>query len=313
MAEEIDCENREVIWHYFARLLGLSMILIIPVLALTGGSDAELALMSENATIQTARVNGIDIAYKLFGEGEPLVLIMGYGSAMDLWPAMFLDKLASSYKVVIFDNRGMGYSTAPAGNFSIEEMADDVAGLMDALRIDQAHVLGWSMGSLVAQEVALRHSEKVGKLVLYAPDCGGSEAVKPAPEVLEELTNTSGTPEEVGMRLFGLLFPPEFLRDNPEFYKVFPMPTEPSHPENMGRQAEAVGSWNGSCDRLSEIDRPVLLVSGTEDVIAPPDNSLFMAERIPGSWLVRFEGAGHGLMYQYPEKLATIVSAFLEP
>jgi pimeloyl-ACP methyl ester carboxylesterase len=269
--------------------------------------------MSENATIQMANVNEIEMAYKTFGEGEPLVMIIGYGSSMDLWPPKFLDKLSRSYKIVVFDNRGMGYSTAPAGNFSIEEMADDVAGLLDALEIEEAHVLGWSMGSLVAQEVALRHPEKVNKLVLYASNCGGAEAFQPAPQVLEELTNTSGTPEEVGMRLFGLLFPPEFLRENPEFYREFPTPMEPSHPENMGRQAEAVGSWNGSCDRLYQIECPALLVAGTEDVITPPDNSLIMAERIPGSWLVRFDGGGHGLMYQYPERLASLISAFLEP
>jgi len=297
----------------FAMLLGLVTILSISISAPYEISEGEFELMSENATIQKAHVNDIDIAYKVFGEGEPLVLIMGYGSAMDLWPPRFLDLLSRSYKVVVFDNRGMGYSTAPPGNFSIEEMADDAAGLLDALEIEQAHVLGWSMGSLVAQEVALRHPEKVDKLVLYAPNCGGAEAVQPAPEVLEELTNTSGTPEEVGMRLFGLLFPPEFLKENPEFYKEFPMPTEPSHPENMGRQAEAIAAWNGSCDRLYQMDCPVLLVAGTDDVITPPENSLLMTERIPGSWLVRFEGAGHGLMYQYPERLAIIVSAFLEP
>jgi pimeloyl-ACP methyl ester carboxylesterase len=294
-------------------LLGLAMISAASVSASSGTSEGEFELMSENATIQMVHVNDIEMAYKVFGEGEPLVLIMGYGSAMDLWPPRFLDLLSRSYKVIVFDNRGMGYSTAPPGNFSIEEMADDAAGLLDALEIEQAHVLGWSMGSLVAQEVAFRHPERVDKLVLYASNCGGAEAVQPSPEVLEELTNTSGTPEEVGMRLFGLLFPPEFLKENPEFYKEFPMPTEPSHPENMGRQAGAIAAWNGSCDRLYQIECPVLLIAGTEDVITPPDNSLIMAERIPGSWLVRFEGAGHGLMYQYPERLASIVSAFLEP
>ncbi len=297
----------------FVMLLGLIILPSTLISASYGTSEEVLELMSENSTIQKMHVNDSEMAYKVFGEGEPLVLIMGYGSAVDLWPPKFLDHLSSNYKVIVFDNRGMGYSTAPAGNFSIEEMADDAAGLLDALEIEQAHVLGWSMGSLVAQEVALRHPEKVEKLVLYAANCGGAEAVQPSSEVLEELTNTSGTPEEVGMRLFALLFPPEFLKENPEFYKEFPMPTEPSHPENMGRQAEAIATWSGSCDRLSQIEGPVLLVAGTDDVITPPDNSMIMAERIPGSWLVRFEGAGHGLMYQYPERLASIVSAFLEP
>ncbi|HII07618.1 MAG TPA: alpha/beta hydrolase, partial [Methanotrichaceae archaeon] len=124
------------------------MISAVSVSASYGASEGEVELVSENATIQKAQVNDIEIAYKTFGEGEPLVLIMGYGSTMDLWPPRFLDKLSSKYKVIVFDNRGMGYSTAPSGNFSIEEMADDAAGLLDIREIEQAHVLGWSMGSL---------------------------------------------------------------------------------------------------------------------------------------------------------------------
>ena len=109
------------------------------------------------------------------------MLIMGYGSTMDMWDPHFLENLSSEYRVIVFDNRGMGNTTAPPGNFSIAQFANDTAGLMTALGIEKAHVLGWSMGSFVASELALRHPEKVNKIILYAADCGGKEAVAPSP------------------------------------------------------------------------------------------------------------------------------------
>ncbi len=156
-------------------------------------------------------VGDINVAYRAQGQGEPVVLIMGYGSTMDMWDPHFLENLSSKYRVIVFDNRGMGNTTAPPGNFSIAQFANDTAGLMTALGIEKAHVLGWSMGSFVAQELAIRHPEKVNKIILYAGDCGGKEAVTPSPRVLSDLVNSSGSPEERGMRLFNLLFPKDWL------------------------------------------------------------------------------------------------------
>ena len=113
-------------------------------------------------------VGDINIAYRILGQGEPVVLIMGSGSTMDMWDPHFLENLSSEYRVIVFDNRGMGNTTAPPGNFSIAQFANDTAGLMTALGIEKAHVLGWSMGSFVASELAIRHPEKVDKLILYA-------------------------------------------------------------------------------------------------------------------------------------------------
>ncbi|HWQ20385.1 MAG TPA: alpha/beta hydrolase [Methanotrichaceae archaeon] len=262
--------------------------------------------------VQKAHVGDIDMAYKVLGQGQPLIMIIGSSSTMDLWPPEVLSSLSSHFKVIIFDNRGMGYTTAQPGNFTIEQFANDTSGLMDALGIKNASILGWSMGSFIAQDLALNHPDKVDSLVLYASDCGGSHAVPPSPEVIEELTNTSGSPEERGMRLFGLLFPEEWMRVHPEFYKQFPIPNEISSPENIARQNDAVRYWAGTYDMLPGIVSPTLLIVGTEDRIAPPENSLIMAERIPGSWLVRFRGAGHGLMYQYPDEFSRIVTDFIE-
>ena len=262
--------------------------------------------------INSLPVGDIDISYRILGQGDPIVLIMGYSSTMDTWDPRFLDSLSSKYKVLIFDNRGMGNTTAPPGNFSIAQFANDTAGLMTSLGIEKAHILGWSMGSFVAQELAIRYPERVNKTILYAGDCGGKESVMPSPQVLEDLLNTSGSPEERGMRLFNLLFPKDWLSKQPPFYEWFPIPKETSLHENIERQAQAIATWPGACDRLGSIKSPTLVVTGTEDVLTPPENAFILAQRINASWLVQFEGAGHGLMYQYPDRLAKIVEDFIE-
>ncbi|GAH97822.1 unnamed protein product, partial [marine sediment metagenome] len=111
-------------------------------------------------------------AYKKFGEGDPLLLIMGYSGTIDLWATEMLKELAARYQVIIFDNRGMGKTTASDKEFTIELFADDTRGLLDALGIERAHVLGWSLGTYIAQEFALTYPDKVDKLILYAGDCG---------------------------------------------------------------------------------------------------------------------------------------------
>jgi pimeloyl-ACP methyl ester carboxylesterase len=296
-----------------SKIFGLILLLVLSVaindcIGMDYGRDKDRSV----ADAKSVPVGDIKIAYKVLGQGDPIVLIMGYGTTMDMWDPLFLDNLSSKYKIIIFDNRGMGNTTAPPGDFSIAQFANDTAGLMDALGIKKAHILGWSMGSFVAQELAIRYPEKVNKIILYAGDCGGREAVMPSHRILKDLSNTSGSPEERGMRLFNLLFPKNWLSAQPAFYKWFPLPKETSLPENIERQAQAIAKWPGACDRLGLIKSPALVVTGAEDVIAPPENAFILAQRINVSWLVQFEGAGHGLMYQYPYRLAKIVADFIE-
>jgi len=292
-----------------------SLILLFVLLVATHGCIGMDNSKEKGLSIAEAKrvpVGDINIAYRVLGQGDPIVLIMGYSSTMDMWDPLFLDNLSTKYKVIIFDNRGMGNTTSPPGNFSIAQFANDTTGLMAALGIEKAHILGWSMGSFVAQELAIRYPERVNKIILYAGNCGGKEAVMPSPQTLKDLANTSGSPEERGMRLFNLLFPKDWLSKQPAFYKWFPLPKETSLPENMQRQAQAIAAWPGTCDRLGLIKSPALVVTGAEDVIAPPENAFILAQRINGSWLVQFKGAGHGLMYQYPDRLAKIVADFIE-
>ena len=121
---------------------GISLLVTL----LTLVSVKSFEYFTSKPLISKVQVNDIKIAYKVFGHGEPLILIMGYGATMDLWDTYFLEKLAQHYQVIVFDNRGMGQSTTSAQDFSMRLFADDTAGLMEALNIKKAHVLGWSMG-----------------------------------------------------------------------------------------------------------------------------------------------------------------------
>jgi pimeloyl-ACP methyl ester carboxylesterase len=297
-------------------LLAVSVLMISSFCGCGGGKGevqkGRQRYSLEAAELRKVEVGDIEMAYKTLGAGEPLVLIMGFSGTMDLWEPLVVEELASAgYQVIVFDNRGMGETSAGTEDFTMAQFARDTAGLIQALGIERAHFLAWSMGTNIAQELALTYPESTDRLILYAADCGGPQAIQPSPDVMSELTDTSGTPEERGMRLFNLLFPQEWLNGNPDFYILFPSPEESSPPENVARQAEAMYDWGGSYDRLPDITAPTLLVTGTEDILTPPQNSLIITGRIPGAWLVQFKGAGHGLMYQYPDRFAAVVLDFL--
>jgi len=248
----------------------------------------------------------------MFGEGEPVILIMGYGATMDLWCPEMLAEIALHYKVIIFDNRGMGKTTASDKEFTIELFVEDTSGLMNALNIDHAHLVGWSLGSYIAQELALKYPEKVDKLILYAADCGGEEAINPDPEVLAVLAGASDTTGDREERLFRLLFPEKWLEDHPDPSTYFPIPTGTSSAENIEHQYEAWKDWKGTYSRLPKITQPTLTITGADDVLTPPENAFIIAKRISGSWVVQLEGGGHGVMYQYPERFSRIMLTFLD-
>ena len=258
------------------------------------------------------KVKDIDVSYRVLGNGDPIFLIMGYGSTMNLWESGLLRQLATRFKVITFDNRGMGETTAGNQTFSIEQFADHTAGLMAALGLSRAHVLGWSMGSMVAQELALRHPTKVNKLILYAGH-SDSRMFPPAPDVIQRMTDTSGSPQERGMRYISVLFPGSWLRDNGERIKeIFFRPMGESPQETLDKQAMAIDRWKGSSERLGEIRNPTLVIAGTEDVLVIPKNAIYMKDRIPGAQLALMESGGHGLMFQDPAWFSKSLTDFLE-
>jgi pimeloyl-ACP methyl ester carboxylesterase len=260
---------------------------------------------------RTVHVDDVDIAYQELGQGSPVLMITGFSSTMDMWAPKLLQALAAHHRVIVFDSRGLGLSTSSDKAYTIPLFADDAAGLLDALKIDHAAVFGWSMGSFVAQELALRQPQKVDRLILLSGHCGGSEAAPTDPKVAAALVDRSGTPEEAGMRLMGLMFPPDWLKAHPDPRTYFAIPHETSDPRNIGRQGEAIGSWTGTCPRLSTLTIPTLILQGTADAIVPPQNAFIMGQRIPAAWVVQIRDGGHGVMYQYPDEIDAAVLAFL--
>lgn len=259
-----------------------------------------------------ARVNGIDIAYQMRGEGTPLVMIMGLTATMDWWDPALLNALSKTYRVLIFDNRGAGRSLAPEGEFSIEQFADDTAGLMDALGIESASVLGYSMGGMIAQELALRHPEKVDRLILLATYCGGSESVFGSKEVLMKLADRSGTVDDLVERFLTLMFTRDWIRENRSLLDDFKARylLAPTSDHAAARQFMATVKFDTS-GRLGAVCVPTLVACGAEDILIPPDNSRLIAGKIPGARLIEFPGAGHGFMWQNPEKCLAELTGFL--
>jgi pimeloyl-ACP methyl ester carboxylesterase len=250
------------------------------------------------------------MAYKEFGTGYPLILIMGYSATMDVWDPVVLKDLSRRYRVIIFDNRGMGKTTASDKEFTIELFADDTAHFMQKIGVERSHVLGYSMGTSIAQELTLKYPEKVNKLILYAADSGGSEAIPPSPAAMRQLTDTSDAPKERQERLIRLMLPEKWLKANPDYHKRLPRIRETSLAMNIDRQTAAMERWKGCYGRLPMIVQDTLLITGTDDVLTPPGNSLILVQRIPRAWFVQLEGGGHGVMYQRPKEFARILLRF---
>lgn len=290
----------------------ITCILFVFVSAAPGAAIEPAGASSSPAISQSVRACDISMGYTVIGEGHPLVLITGYSATMDMWDPLLIKELSSRYKVILFDNRGMGRTSASARPFSVELFVEDTVGLMDALKIKKAHILGWSMGTFIAMELALKYPDRVDSLVLYAGACGwkGKDVIEASSDVSSALMDLSGSGEDRSKRLINILFPQKWLEDHPDFLQNLPHPKIPPSIENIKRQGRAIDMWAGVCDRLAGISQPALFITGTEDVVIPPANSLLMASRIPSSWLIRLPG-GHSNMYQYPATFARCILDFL--
>jgi pimeloyl-ACP methyl ester carboxylesterase len=257
------------------------------------------------------RVDDIEMAYKMVGKGSPILLINGYSAPLDFWDPTLVERLASNHTVITFDNRGVGNTTVGNKKFSIPQFAQDTSKLLDALKIKKADIIGWSMGGMIAQELALSNPEKVGKLIIYASTCGGNQSVPPSPEVLKVFSNQSGSTMERLQKFLPLLFPDQWRHDNPNFLDHLPKSSEQTPINTLNKQIEAITNWTGTCNRLGNITQPTMVLVGTDDVLTAPANSILITEKIPAAWLIQIKGGGHAMMMQYPEKFSNIVDTFL--
>ena len=182
--------------------------------------------------IQKATVDDIEIEYKILkkknigssDENIPLLFIAGLRITMDMWPPRILNELAQSNRsVIIYNNRGTGNSSIGTKDYSINQLAKDAADLLNSLNIEKAHVIGWSMGAYIAEELALFYPDKVSNLILYGSGPGGDKAIPSSAELMQTLGGVSGTPEEQARQILSFFFPSSWLLDNPDYINHFPL------------------------------------------------------------------------------------------
>lgn len=256
------------------------------------------------------RVNDIQMFYEVHGEGFPLIMIMGFTGNTSWWDPRWIQTLSEKFKVIAFDNRGAGRTDISDREYSIKLFADDTAGLMNALGIPQANVLGMSMGGMIAQELVLNYREKVKKLVLCSTHCGGAKSVQASEEVLGTFTadRSAVSAEEVARMTIPLLFTGDFLKNSPGVEELImqQITKNPISNEAFMRQLNAIMKFD-TYDRLSQVKTPTLVLYGKRDILIPPENGLILGKAIPGARLVSFENSAHGLIEETEEMLHAIV------
>jgi 3-oxoadipate enol-lactonase len=261
------------------------------------------------AAVPHADVNGHRIHYVRQGSGEPLLLIQGLSGNHLHWGDEFLGLLDDDFELIALDNRGIGHSSRTDEPFTVADMADDAVGLLDALEIESAHVMGISMGGMIAQEIALRHPDRVRTLTLGCTYAGGEGASLADPQVIQHLAQLlmTGRTEEALRVGFSYNVSPDFASDPRNFELVKRVAEElPGSLEILMLQVQAVASHDTS-QRLGEISVPTLVVHGTEDQMIPVANARHIADRIPGARLEIMEGVGHAFWWERPERSAELV------
>lgn len=263
-----------------------------------------------------ATCNGIELEYETFGDpsGAPLLLIAGLGSQMISWNDQFCELLAGrGFQVIRFDNRDVGLSTWMDAAYTLNDMAADAAGLLDAIGIPAAHVVGTSMGGFIAQLVALNHPDRVLTLTSIMSGPNGEDEVPPTDEGREVLlVPAPKTREEriqVGLwakrRLLGSADPYD---DEYERARVTAAVDRAYHPAGFARQLGAIVAAPSRLCRLSSLRVPALVVHGRDDILVPVDNGRKVAAAIPGARLMEIEGMGHDLPSRVWEQVADAIA-----
>ena len=238
----------------------------------------------------------VRVAWERRGAGFPLVLVHGLGYARWGWEPV-ADSLAERFEIVLLDNRGIGESDAPPGPYTVAEMAGDVVRVLDEAGIERAHLVGTSLGGMIAQELALGHAGRVDKLVLVCTTPGGPEAA-PMPEVTMRLiAEAPGLEPMIALRRFveNALAPgaSEELVERILAHRL--------------RTAQPLDAW----DRLPALTAPTLVLHGTADVVVDPGNAELLQARIPDATVKWFPGCGHLLFWEEPARFVEVVGEFL--
>jgi len=253
--------------------------------------------------------HGVNIFWRENGSGEPLLLIMGLGYTSDMWCHME-PGLAEHFRVIVFDNRGVGESDTVPGPHLIGTMASDAAAVLDAAGVAAAHIFGVSMGGYIAQEIALIYPERVRSLIVGCASCGGENAV-PAKQKVWDVASArlKMAPEEGVRALVPFIYDPATQKERIEIDMAIRLRKYPSR-ESYLAQLEGIFQWE-SYTRLANLRAPTLVIHGEHDQLVPPENGRMLADMIPGAQLKMLANASHMFTTDQPDEAIASILDFL--
>lgn len=258
------------------------------------------------------KANGIDLNYEIHGTGRPVLLVGGLGADMFLWFRQ-TPELRKHFQVIAFDNRGAGESDKPEEPYTIPMFAADTAGLLQALGISRADVIGASLGGLIAQEFALSYPALLNRLILVSTSFGGPNSIPTPKETLMEMMNRTGDPETDIRTGFKLFTHAEWCAAHPDLVDQY-VKWRVGHPQPVPayqRQAAAVPAFNAE-SRVSQITAPTLVAHGEDDRVVPVENARLLAAKIPHSQLMIFPGGGHAFTIEMADEFNAAAIRFLQ-
>jgi 3-oxoadipate enol-lactonase len=251
----------------------------------------------------------VELSYERSGSGPPLLLIMGMSGTFSHWCEPFLDELRSSFEVIAYDHRGVGESSPLEGELTIAALAQDAAGLLAALEVETAHVLGISMGGMVAQELALAHPERIRTLALGCTYCGGPGSSLTSPEVIQRLAEgmSSGDRARAVRTAWEVNVSPDFAAREEAFetFRAIGMKRAVPVPVIMAQMQACLA--HDTSARLHELRMPTLIMHGTADQMIPVANAPVIHDYISGSRLEILDGVGHLFFWERPQRSAELV------
>jgi len=263
------------------------------------------------APVLTVATSDGTVGYRSVGSGPPLVMIMGFGGSIDSWQPSFVDALAARYRVITLDNAGVGLTTALPAPLTMTAMAAQTSAFITALHLGAPDVLGWSMGGMIAQALAVTHPDQIHKLVLCATLSGDGKATLPSAKVIALLEAPSGS---AGLTL---LFPSSQVAAEAAFVTgllSYPHPYAASKAA-VATQEAALSEWSLHPDpvgsRISSIAVPTLVADGTVDPLIPLPNDDHLAATIPHAQLAVYPGAAHAFLFQDQTTFLPRLESFL--
>lgn len=258
----------------------------------------------------TLEANGVDLWYEVWGAGSPLLLIEGMAVASWMWERQIPD-FEDHFTTIAYDLRGSGRSAKPPGPYSIAQMGEDAAALMDALELPRADVLGVSMGGFIAEELALRWPERVRRLVLVSTSAGGATHVPMTAQTLGRFMDNTGEPREVVRKKLALGYSEAYLRGS-EVEHLIDLRLRYPQPAHAFQAQAAAGA---TFDRASEVGRiraPTLVLAGDADLVVPVENARRLAAAIPNARLRIWPGLGHQFFVEAAPAFNAEVITFLQ-